>query len=254
MDRETFEQAQKARGSRRHFGQRKTNRHYLISPRKGRCAGCGLGFRLQSRSYRVKKKGRDGEVKSYERKALAPVLICRGMYTYPHIYRCRELPYINFDHVQTAIVRRLSEALATDDFALACALPDNGEVEKIEARLKDARDALEKTINELSFVVTEGRTGRIPKEVFDMQMEQLNRLMEYRQAQLEELEIEYQNASDKVKKFEKVMPIVSLLKGFWDTFKQVTVSSKVNNLDGLAEVPVDNDTIKQLRSLLDILV
>ena len=254
VDRQTFEQALKARESRRHFGQRKTNRNYLISPRKGRCAECGLGFRIQSRSYRVKKKTRDGREKSYERKTLAPALICRGMYTYPHIYRCRELPHIDFDQIQTAIVCKVSNTLATDDFALACALPDNGEVERIAVRLKDAKDTLAQTINELSFVVTEGRTGRIPKAVFDMQTEQLNRLMEHKQDQVNQLETEYQGASDKVKKLEKVVPMVGLLKGFWDTFKHVTVSSKTNNRDGLAKLPVDSYTIEQLSTILNIVV
>jgi DNA invertase Pin-like site-specific DNA recombinase/ribosomal protein L37E len=254
VDRETFEQALQARGSRRHFGQKATNRQYLISPRKGRCTECGLGFRLQTRSYRLQKKAKDGEIRCYERKTLAPALICRGMYSYPHIYRCRESKYVDFDQVQTAIVRKVSGFLATDDFALACAMPDSSEIEKLAARLEDARHAVAQTIREISFVVTEGRTGQIPKPVFDMQITQLNRVLEHREAHLKQVETEYQNASAKVKSVKQVMPIVTALKGFWEAFKEVTVSSQRSKRDDLVELPTDSDSIKRLANMLDILV
>lgn len=89
VDRQTFELAKRAIQSRRHFGHRITNRKYLISPHKGRCAECGLGFRLQSRSYRVRRGSENGELKTYQRKTMSPALICRGMHNYPHIYQCR---------------------------------------------------------------------------------------------------------------------------------------------------------------------
>jgi ribosomal protein L37E len=225
VDRQTFEQALHARQSRRHFSQRTTKRQYLISPRKGRCGECGLGFRLQSRSYRVQKKTRDGQAK-----------------------------YVDFDQVQTAIVRKVSKVFATDDFALACAMPDNSEIERMATRLEDTRGALAQTIREINFVVTKGRTGQIPKAVFDMQMAQLNRVLEHRQAQLKQVETEYQNANDKVAKLEQVIPVVTALKGFWEAFKDVTVSSRRDEHDDLVALPVDSDSIKHLANMLDIMV
>ena len=254
VDRQTFEQALQARQSRRHFGQRTTNRQYLISPRKGRCSECGLGFRIQSRSYRVQKRIGEGQVKSYERKTLAPAVICRGMYTYPHIHQCRKSKYVDFDQVQTAIVRKVSEVLATDDFALACAMPDNTEIERLATRLEDAKSASAQTIGEINFVVTEGRTGQIPKTVFDMQITQLNRVLEHRQAQLKQVETEYQNANDKVRRFEQVIPVVTALEGFWEAFKDVAISSRRDKRDDLVALPADSDSIEHLANMLDIMV
>ena len=255
VDRGTFELAQRIGKSRRHFGNRPTNRQYLISPRKGRCRECGQRLRLESRSYRAKGKNANGEVKTYIRKALSPKLICWGMFKYPHIHQCREDKYIDFDKVQTAVLRKVSEVLSSDDFALACVMPDSGEVELAAKRLKDSRDSLEQTTREINFVVTEGRMGKIPKSVFDTQMSQLSEVLEYRQERVRQLELEYRNADDKVKKVKQVMPMVSLLKEFWSSFKEVTVSSNaVSNGDGQMELPVDTKGIKSLRGMLDILV
>lgn len=55
VDRSIFDQAQKARQGRLNFGHRPTNRNYLISPRKGKCAECNLGFRIVSRSLEVRR-------------------------------------------------------------------------------------------------------------------------------------------------------------------------------------------------------
>ncbi len=180
-DRGTFELAQRIAKSRSHFGSRPTNREYLISPRKGKCAECGQRLRLESRSYRVKRKNADGEVRAYIRKALPPRLICWGMFKYPHIHRCREEKYIDFDKVQTAVLRKVSEVLSSDDFALACVMTDSSKVELATKSLKDAKDSLKQTTHEINFVVTEGRIGKIPKSVFDTQISQLNAVLEYRQ-------------------------------------------------------------------------
>jgi hypothetical protein len=177
------------------------------------------------------------------------------MFKYPHIHQCREDKYIDFDKVQTAVLRKVSEVLSSDDFALACVMPDSGEVELAAKRLKDSRDSLEQTTREINFVVTEGRMGKIPKSVFDTQMSQLSEVLEYRQERVRQLELEYRNADDKVKKVKQVMPMVSLLKEFWSSFKEVTVSSNaVSNGDGQMELPVDTKGIKSLRGMLDILV
>lgn len=255
VDRQTFEQAKKARQSRQHFGHRITNRHYLISPRKGRCSECGLGFRLQSRSYQVRRKGGDGELRLYQRKMLSPALICRGMYNYPHIHQCRQSKSIDFDEVQTAILRRVSEALSTDDFALASVLPDTSEVERAASSLKEAKDSLEQTMREINFIVTEGRRGLIPKAVFDLQMPHLNQVLEYKQEQVKQLEISYRDADDRAKKLQQVMPVVNLLKDFWSVFKEATVSSKrIDEGDGLLDLPIDTDNSERLREMVDTFV
>ena len=255
VDKQTFEQAMKARQSRQNFGQRATNRYYIISPRKGRCSECGLRFRLESRSYQVKKKTKDGQLKAYERKTLAPALVCRGMYVYPHIHQCRKEKYINFDHVQTIILRKVGEVLSSDDFALVCSTPNSAEIDRIAARLKEAKLAYDQAVNEINFLVTKGRTGQIPESVFDSQITQLSRVLEYRQASLKEMEVQYQSAKDKQRNFNQAIPLVNLLKEFWDTFKNATVCS--NNLgkdDGLIDMPIDSVSIESLRTMIDILV
>ena len=255
VDRKTFEQAMMARQSRRHFGHRSTNRNYLISPRKGKCAECGLGFRLQSRSYLVRKRTGDGEVRAYQRKTLSPALICRGMHNYPHVHRCRENKYIDFDEVQTAILRKVSEVFSSDDFARACALPDNSQVEMAATRLEEAKRSLEQTEGEINFVVTEGRTGHIPKSVFDTQMSQLKPVLERKQAQVKQLEMEYQSADDKLKKLQYVLPLVELTKDFWSSFRGATVSSNgTAKGDGLVELPSNEGINKGLKEMVDILV
>ncbi|MFC1941063.1 recombinase family protein [Chloroflexota bacterium] len=107
VDFRIFKRAQNARKSRRHFSHKETNRQYLIQAGKGKCKECGLRFRMQSRSYKVKRKAANGETIAYDRKMLSPTIICRGMHNYPHIHKCRESKYIDFDIVQTAILRKI---------------------------------------------------------------------------------------------------------------------------------------------------
>jgi hypothetical protein len=256
VERQTFDLAQRAIKSRRHFGHRITNRKYLISPRRGKCAECGLRFRLQSRSYRVRRKNGNGELKVYERKMMSPVLICRGMHNYPHMYQCRQSKYIDFDKVQTAILRRVCEALSTDDFAWASIMPDDAELKRAAMRLNDAKQSLEQTQHEISFVVTEGRTGSIPKSVYDLQMSQLNETLEYKQEQARKLEEEYGSISDRGRKLQKAMPLISLLKTFWSTFKEATVSSNRGNEgeDRLEDLPINRESMDKLREMIDIFV
>jgi len=255
VDRQTFELAQRARQSRRHFGHRSTNRRYLISPRKGKCRECGLGFRLESRSYQVRRKSADGESKVYQRKTLSPVLICRGMRNYPHIHRCRESKYIDFDNVQTAVLRSASEALSSDDFAWASVMPNRSEVERTALQLKEARDSRDQTLREISFVVTQGRTGIIPTPVFDQQMSLLNDVLEYKQQKVKELEVAYQNTADRATKTQQVIPLVNLFKDFWGAFKGISISSnRTGQGDGLEDLSISRDSMNRLREMLDIFV
>jgi len=255
VDKQTFEQATHARQSRQYFGKRTTNRNYIINPRKGRCSGCGLGFRLKSRSYQVKKKTKDGQLKAYDRKTLAPALICRGMHMYPHIHQCRETKFIDFDHVQTIILRKVGEVLSSDDFALACIMPDSTEIDRLATRLKATRLAVVQTLSEINFLVTRGRTKQIPESVFDSQITQLNRVLEYRQASLKEIEAQHQSASDKQRNFEQAIPLVNALEDFWETFRNAKVCSNHRGKDDdLLDMPIDSDSIESLRTMIDILV
>jgi len=87
-----------------------------------------------------------------------------------------------------------------------------------------------------------------------MQIAQLNRVLEHRQAQLKQVETEYQNANDKVRRFEQVIPVVTALKGFWEAFKDVGISSRRDKRDDLVALPADSDSIEHLANMLDIMV
>jgi len=262
VDRATFERALLARQSRTHFGHRKTNRAYLISPRKGKCVECGYSFHLESRSYRVVKKNAKGELKVYERKTLSPALICRGMHIYPHIHQCRTKKYINFDRVQNFIVHKVGEFLSTDDFALACAMPKKTEIEKQAQKLGEAKKSLAQTIQETNFVVSQGRRGIIPQEVFETQMGQLSRLLEFKQNQFKQLEEEYKNAAERARNIEHILPVVELLKGFWEVFQTAEITdrnaaSDVRNKDGEVKWvshTIPEEDISKLKHIMSVLV
>jgi hypothetical protein len=261
IDRETFERARKVSNSRQHFGQKTTNREYLISPRKGRCSECGQRFHLQSRARLVKKRNANGEITTYARYSLSPLLICWGMNKYPHIYKCREHPYIDFDLVQSSVLRKLGEVLGSDDFAFSCCHPDNNQVEKTAKELKDAHDALDQTNKEINFVVTQGRKGIIPESVFNLQMSQLKEVLEYRQQRVGELEIEYKDADNKIRKIDQILPFIEPMKEFWSLFKQATINSNrisigsAGSTGGSREInlPISLDNFKKLQDMLDVL-
>jgi len=48
--------------------------------------------------------------------------------------------------------------------------------------------------------------------------------------------------------------LVTLLKGFWEAFKDVTVSSRRENRDHLVALPVDSDSLEHLANILDVMV
>jgi len=51
--------------------------------------------------------------------------------------------------------------------------------------------------SEINFLVAKGRTKQIHESVFDSQITQLNRVLEYRKASLKEIQAQHQSASDK---------------------------------------------------------
>jgi len=255
VDKGIFDQAQKARRGRLNFGHRPTNRSYLISPRKGKCTECNLGFRIVSRSLEVKRKIKDGTVRIYQRKALSPAIICRGMHNYPHIHQCRKPKFINFDKVQTAVFQKVAEIMSSEDVALAVACPDTNEVDRRAAKLQEARDALKQKEREISFVVTEGRTGKIPKRVYDEQIAHLNEVREYLESQIRRLEEEHHDAADKIAKVRQLEPFLRCWRGFWEAFKTVQVTTGLNNSsDDMFELPMTNKNLGDLRRMIDYLV
>jgi len=109
--------------------------------------------------------------------------------------------------------------------------------------------------SKINFLVTKGRTKQIPESVFDSQITQLNRVLEYRQASLKEIEAQHQSASDKQRNFEQAIPLVNALKDFWETFRNAKVCSNHRGKDDdLLDMPIDSDRIESLRTMIDILV
>ncbi|MFH0913995.1 MAG: hypothetical protein V1849_01740 [Chloroflexota bacterium] len=121
-------------------------------------------------------------------------------------------------------------------------------------KLKNAKQSLEQIQHEISFVVTEGRTGRIPKSVYDWQMSQLNETLEYKQEQVKQLEMEHRDMNDRAKKLQQAMPLVSRLKTFWSTFKSVTISSNPVAENDQVDLPISREAMDKLREMTDIFV
>jgi hypothetical protein len=86
-------------------------------------------------------------------------------------------------------------------------------------------------------------------------MSQLKPVLERKQAQVKQLEMEYQSADDKLKKLQYVLPLVELTKDFWSSFRGATVSSNgTAKGDGLVELPSNEGINKGLKEMVDILV
>jgi len=101
------------------------------------------------------------------------------MYIYPHIYECRRNKHVSFDKIETAVLNEVSKALSSDDFALTCAMPEEGRLEKLRADLTKAQQDVTRTINECNFVVSDMRRGIIPTEVYETRMKELKSLLGY---------------------------------------------------------------------------
>jgi DNA invertase Pin-like site-specific DNA recombinase len=255
VDKPTFDQEKKARQARLNFSHRPTNRSYLISPRKGRCAECGLGFRIVSRGPEVKRKRKDGTIRVYQRKVLSPAIICRGMHNYPHIHRCRKTKFINFDTVQTAVLQKVSEVMGSENFALAVACPDTSEVDRRATRLQETRDALKQKEREISFVVTEGRTGKIPKRVYNEQIAHLNEVLEYLESRVRRLEKEHHEATNKIARIRQLEPLLSCWRGFWQALEKAKVKTgPTNGSDDILDLPMTNKNVGDLGQIIDYLV
>jgi DNA invertase Pin-like site-specific DNA recombinase len=255
ISKDTFDLAAKAREGRKNFGNRPRNRTYLIKARKLRCKECSLGFRIISRNTKVRRTLKSGEVRTYQRKALQPSIICRGMDLHPHLFNCRSPKHLDFDKVQTMVVRRVAEIMSSEDFALAVACPDKGEVDRKEAKLREAKDKVKELEREISFVVTEGRTGKIPKRVYDEQIDHLNEVLEYWGSEVEQLEKQHHDAADKIAKIQRLEPLLSCWRGFWEAFKTAEVKSgPTDESDGMFDLPMTAKNLAELCRIIDYLV
>lgn len=145
--------------------------------------------------------------------------------------------------------------MSSEDVALAVACPDTNEVDRRAAKLQEARDALKQKEREISFVVTEGRTGKIPKRVYDEQIAHLNEVREYLESQIRRLEEEHHDAADKIAKVRQLEPFLRCWRGFWEAFKTVQVTTGLNNSsDDMFELPMTNKNLGDLRRMIDYLV
>ena len=145
--------------------------------------------------------------------------------------------------------------MSSEDFALAVVCPDTNEVDRRAAKLQEARDALRQKEREISFVVTEGRTGKIPKRVYDEQIAHLNEVREYLESQIRHLEEEHHDAADKIAKIRQLEPFLRCWRGFWEAFKTVQVTTGPNNSrDDMFDLPMTNKNIADLRQMIYYLV
>jgi len=255
VSKETFGRAAEARQSRENFGHRLDLRPYIIKGRKLRCRECGLGFRILSKSTTFRRKLASGETRVYYRKALQPSIICRGMDLYPHLFHCRSPKHLDFDKVQTLVVRKVAEIMGSEDFALAVACPDVSEVDKKAAKLRDAKDKVKELERQISFVVTEGRIGKIPKRVYDEQIAHLNEMLEHWESEVEQLEKQHRDSADKISKLQQLEPLLSCWRGFWEVFKTAEVKSRpTDDSDGMCDLPMTAKNLAELSQIVDYLV
>lgn len=145
--------------------------------------------------------------------------------------------------------------MGSEDFALAVACPDTSEVDSRAAKLQEARDALKQKEREVSFVVTEGRTGKIPKRVYDEQMSHLNEVLEYLHGQVKLLEEEHNDAANKVAKIRQLEPFLKCWQGFWQAFETAEVKTgPMNGSNNKFDLPVTNKNLEDLRQMIDCIV
>lgn len=175
-----FDTAQRVGKVRQNFGHRETNRIYPVPHRKFKCFGCGLGFRLLSRTRLVTKKLASGEVATYQRKRLNPSLVCYGMSRYPHLYHCREKMCIDYEKAQGIVLENV-ERLLSPEFAqkLVHQSPDTTALER---KVTESVDAIDNTKREISWLIAKARQhqGKNPEvdKAFDVQLRALTEGLE----------------------------------------------------------------------------
>lgn len=237
-----FDEAQKARASRRHFGHKTTNRIYPIRHNKFRCAGCGLGFRLFTKGLFVKRTRANGEVRVYRRKALSPLLTCRGMSEYSHTYDCRKPKHLDYEKLQGRVLENLLEVLTPEFCQKMVAEPvDNS---ALELRAKNAIASRDETKRELAWLVTQARKGIIPNDIFEQQAFALKEELAAKDRYAQQVEAELESACNNQTRVEQIAYSATVLR------ENVRVHSSILNYLHLA-CPQGSPLIEAYRQKLD---
>jgi len=188
-----WDKEKEARAKRSHFGHRRTNRVYPVPYSKFKCGGCGLHFRLISRSFFIKRKRANGEIRTYRRKTMSPTIICRGMDLYPHLYQCRKSPkYIMYEPLQAKVLDNLLQIL-TPEFCQKL-VSEPLDTSGLEQRVERARASRDEAKREVGWLVTQGRKGIIPEDVFELQLKTVKEEMEAKEEYLAKAESELEKA------------------------------------------------------------
>ena len=237
-----FDEAQKPRANRMCFGHRDSNRIYPIRHNKFRCGGCGLGFRMLSKGRFVKRMLASGEVRTYRRKALSPLLRCRGMDEYSHTYNCREPKHLDFEKLQGRVLENLLGVMTPEFCQKLLAEPmDNS---ALELRVKNALSGRDETKRELSWLVTQARKGTIPNDIFEEQAFALKEELAAKERYLQQAETELNSAGNNQQRSEQIAYAATVLR------ENVRVHSGILNYLNLL-CPKGSAVIEAFRQKLD---
>lgn len=251
VDKAVFDEEKRVRTKRRNFGHRGTNRVYPVPHTKFRCGGCGLGFRIGSRSLYNKQRLASGEIRIYRRKALSPSMVCRGMHTYPHIHQCRQPKFVNYDRLQGIVLDNLLEVLKPDFFLkFVCEPKDMG---NLEQKVREARDNRDAAKREVTWLVTQGRKGIIPDDVFDLQMRAAKGQLEFWEQQLAQVEAELMSASSDTKRAGEIAYAAAVLRGNIGVEASVLRYLKVARYPDAVRQIVD-ETARRVREIVENLI
>ncbi|MBU2608883.1 MAG: recombinase family protein [Chloroflexi bacterium] len=237
-----FDEAQKLRAKRIHFGSRSINRVYPIRHNKFKCGGCGLGFRMFSKGLFVKRTLASGEVRAYRRRSLSPLLTCRGMYEYPHTYDCRQPKHLDYEIQQGRVLENLLEVLTPEFCQKMVSEPvDNS---ALELRAGNAIASRDETKRELAWLVTQARKGIIPNDIFEQQAFALKEEMAAKERYAQQAEAELENARNNQTRTEQIAYSATVLR------ENVRVHSSILNYLHLA-CPQGSPLIEAYRQKLD---
>ncbi len=237
-----FDEAQKPRANRTNFGHRESNRVYPIRHNKFRCGSCSLGFRLISRNRFTKRRLASGEVRTYRRKALSPLLRCRGMDEYSHTYDCRKPKHLDYEKLQGRVLENLLKVLTPEFCQRMLAEPVDHSA--LELRAKNATSSRDETKRELAWLVTQARKGIIPNDIFEQQALALKEEMAAKERYAQQVEAELASSCNNQQRAEQIAYAATVLR------ENVRVHSSILNYLHLA-CPEGSAVIETWRQKLD---
>lgn len=241
VTKEIYDKANKARAGRKSFRSRPTNRTYLIRPGKIRCIQCNLTFRVKSRSACVKYRSGNGSVKTYGRRELKPLIICRGLENYPQLFNCRSPKHLDFENIQARIWALLAPLLA-GDVAVRNLYPlDNYESDDRNRQLKQAQERVEGIKREISWVLTKGRQSHLPDDIVDLQLCHLTEKLAHTQDEVNKLlnELNKKHSREDIEAAEKSLRLLQPEMHLWH-LDSLPLERKATLVDSLVdEVTID---------------